>query len=365
MKQKNIILFIPSIQGGGVEKNLFIVANYLIKKFNNVSVITASKKYKNKFNKKINLILPYFDFWDSLTRRLKYVICLFILFSKLCRKKGEIVFCFQANIYCILLCKLMKTKVIVRSNSSPSGWSKNFIKRYIYKKVLNMADSIMVNSLEFKKQLKREFNLKSECIYNPLNIKEIKKLAKKRINEKFFKNTDLKIINIGRFVEQKDHLTLLKAINFLKKKIKLKLIIIGGGKNEKIIKNYINFNNLSKIVKTKNFVKNPYPYINKANLFILSSLYEGLPNVLLESLALNKFVISSNCPTGPSEIIDNNKGGLLFKVADYIDLSNKILFFYLNRKECKKKLRHAKKRLLRFDYNRNLNKYYNLLVSTM
>ena len=85
----------------------------------------------------------------------------------------------------------------------------------------------MVNSLKFKKQLKFNFNLNAECIYNPLNVNEIKKLSKIKINEKFFNNKDLKILNIGRFTDQKDHLTLLKAINFLKNKIKLRLIIIG------------------------------------------------------------------------------------------------------------------------------------------
>ena len=50
-------------------------------------------------------------------------------------------------------------------------------------------------------------------------------------------------------------------------------------------------------------IKNPFPYILKSDLFILSSIFEGLPNVLLESLTLNRFIISSNCPTGPSEIL--------------------------------------------------------------
>ena len=355
----------PSIEGGGVEKNLFLVSNYLAKRFDGLSLITASKKFNKKFDKKISLICPQSNYWDSLTRRIKYIICLFLLFTELKKNEEKIVFCFQANIYCILICKLFKTKILIRSNSSPSGWSKNFIKILVYKKVLKMADKIMVNSLEFKKQLKSNFNLKSECIYNPLNIQEIKKLSKNRIKENFYKKTELKIINIGRFADQKDHLTLLRAINYLKKRINLKLIIIGGGPNKKKIDSYIKSNNLLKIVKIKNFTQNPYPYILKANLFILSSIYEGLPNVLLESLALNRFVISSNCPTGPSEILDNSKGGLLFKMGDYNDLVSKILFFNKKKGECRKRLMYARKRLHRFNYNKNLKKYYDLVVSIM
>ena len=363
--EKKLIIFMPSIEGGGVEKNLFLVSNYLATKFDDLSIVTASKKFNKRFNKKINLICPQSNYWDSLTRRIKYTICLFLLFLELKKNKEIVVFCFQANIYCILLCKFFKTKILIRSNSSPSGWSKNLLKILIYKKVLKMADNIMVNSLEFKKQLKNNFNLKSICIYNPLNIKEITKLSKVKIKENFFKKTELKIINIGRFADQKDHLTLLKAINYLKQKINLKLIIIGGGPNREKLLGYIKSNNLSKIVKIKNFTQNPYPYILKANLFILSSLYEGLPNVLLESLALNKFVISSKCPTGPSEILDNNKGGLLFKVGDYNDLISKVLFFNSKRKVCEKKLKYARKRLHRFNYDKNLEKYYNLVKSVM
>ena len=363
--EKKLIIFMPSIEGGGVEKNLFIVSNYLATRFDNLSIVTASKKFNKKFNKKINLICPQSNYWDSLTRRIKYTICLFLLFLELKKNEEIVVFCFQANIYCILLCKFFKTKILIRSNSSPSGWSKNLLKILIYKKVLKMADNIMVNSLEFKKQLKNNFNLKSICIYNPLNIKEITKLSKIKIKENFFKKTELKIINIGRFADQKDHLTLLKAINYLKEKINLKLIIIGGGPNREKLLDYIKSNNLSKIVKIKNFTQNPYPYILKANLFILSSLYEGLPNVLLESLALNRFVISSKCPTGPSEILDNNKGGLLFKVGDYNDLISKVLFFNSKKKVCEKKLKYARKRLHRFNYDKNLEKYYNLVKSVM
>ena len=98
---------------------------------------------------------------------------------------------------------------------------------------------------------------------------------------------------------------------------------------------------------------------------VLSSVYEGLPNVLLESLALNVFAISSNCRTGPSEILDNGKGGLLFKVGDHKDLANKIRFYYKNKKICKKKLSYSRSRLKRFDYSQNLEKYLRVVNSVM
>ena len=77
MRQKKVVIFMPSIEGYGVEKNLFIISNYLANKIADVCLITASKKYKNKFNKKIELVLPKLNFWDKLGRKSKYLICLF------------------------------------------------------------------------------------------------------------------------------------------------------------------------------------------------------------------------------------------------------------------------------------------------
>ena len=69
MDQKRLIIFIPSIEGGGVEKNLFIISNYLKDKVRDISLITISRKFKNKFSSKINFISPQSNFWDRLGRR--------------------------------------------------------------------------------------------------------------------------------------------------------------------------------------------------------------------------------------------------------------------------------------------------------
>ena len=148
----------------------------------------------------------------------------------------------------------------------------------------------MVNSIEFKKELKRNFNVESKVIYNPLNKEEIIRLSKKKINNTFFKKNTLNIINVGRFTDQKDHLTLLRAINLIKHRINLKLMIVGRGINLILMKDYINDNNLKKIVKIINFTNNPFPLIKRSNLFVLTSTFEGLPNVLLETLVLIVFL---------------------------------------------------------------------------
>ena len=121
-------------------------------------------------------------------------------------------------------------------------------------------------------------------------------------------------------------MTLLKAINLLKDKVNIKLIIVGEGENKKKLENYININNLKKNIKILNFIQNPYPLIKSSDIFILSSRFEGLPNVLLEAAVLKKYIISTNCPTGPSEIIKNKAFGVLFKIGDFYSLSKKYYF---------------------------------------
>jgi glycosyltransferase involved in cell wall biosynthesis len=350
----------PSIENGGVEKNLFIISNYLIQHYKKISIITLSKKYKNRFNKKIKFVTLNSNFWDNLGRRKKFLICIFLLIVEIF-KGNSVVFSFQGNIYSTLICKLLFTKIIVRSNSSPIGWSNTFLKKLFYKLILNLADRTIVNSKNFKKQLKSKYNLDSICIYNPLNVKEILLLSKKKDKYNYFKKGFLNIITVARFSTQKDYPTLIKALKKIKSKIKFKAVFVGGGDQLIKIKNLISENNLEDDIKIINGEKNPFPIIKKSDLFILSSKFEGLPNVILEALSLNKFIISSNCPTGPAEILDNGKGGLLFNVGNHKELAKQIVYFKKNKNICKAKLNYARKRLFRFDYKLNLNNYKKII----
>ncbi len=363
MIKKKLIIFMPSIEIGGVEKNLYLISNFLAKKITNVSLITANNEEEEKF-KKIKVITPKLFGLGNKFRILKYFLCSFKLIKQILIDKKITVLSFQANLYCIIICKIFNIKIIVRSNASPSGWSGNFIKKKIFKTIFNLANCIIVNSYDFKNEFKEKFNIKTECIYNPLNKNEIIKNSKKEINFSFFKDFKyLKIINVARLLDQKDHMTLLKAINLIKNKLKFRLLIIGEGKNKKNIIDFIYKNNLNKNIKILDYKKNPFNYMRLSDVFILSSIYEGLPNVLLEAISLKKFIISSNCPTGPAEILNNGKGGLLFKINDYNDLARKIIFYSKNRLKLKQKINYAYNKLDRFNYYYNLNKYLKTVLN--
>ena len=194
-----------------------------------------------------------------------------------------------------------------------------------------------MNSKEFQKEFKNKFSVNTHLIYNPLNKLEIIKKSKinKKISFPFFRNKNFKIINIARLTDQKDHLTLIRALNIVVKKIDVRMLIIGYGVNKSVIEKEIEYFKLKKFIKITDNRSNPYPYLRKSDLLVLSSKFEGLPNVILEAQTL-KYVISSNCPTGPKEILMNGKLGSLFNVGDYKKLASSIIDYSQKRNMIKK-----------------------------
>ena len=354
---KKIIFFMPSMEGGGVEKNLVILINFLSNKYKNIKLISFDEFYKKKISKKI-VFKSFTKKPIKVNKYFKYFICLFLLLKEIILNDA-IVLSFQANIYCLLICKIFNKKIIVRSNTSPSGWTNNIFKKSIYSYFIKKSDQLIVNSYSFKREMKKNFNVNSVTIYNPLNIKEIKENAKEKIYKNIYKKKHINIINVGRLTDQKDQLTLLKAIKIIPKNIKINLLIIGYGRNKNNLIFFIKKNKMSNKVNLINELNNPYKFISKFDLFILTSKYEGLPNVLLESLVLKTPIISTDCPTGPKEILKNNKFGTLFNVGDHITLSNIILKYKTKKKNFLNKANLGYKSLNRFDYNLNCLKYYN------
>ena len=361
-QRKKLVIFIPSIEGGGVEKNLFLIANYLSKKNITLSIITANPEYKKKFNNTIKIISP--DNKSRSSRYTKYFYCLILLF-KFLLKNQTLVFSFQANVYAIIVCKLLGAKILIRSNSSPEGWSKNIIKLKLYTWIFKLADQIIVNSIDFKKQMKKKFGVSTVCIYNPLNVDEIITKSKEKCSFNFLKKTKkekyLKLISIGRFVEQKDHMCLLKALNEIKNKISVRLLLIGQGIEQNKYLNYIKKNSLSGIVSILNFQTNPFKYIKHSDIFILTSKFEGLPNVLLEAMTLKKSIISTNCPTGPREILSNGKFGFLIQIGDYKKLAKIILNYKNNGSTNRLKISKGYQSLDRFNFVKNCQKYHKIV----
>ena len=356
IKQNQIIFFLPDPQIGGVEKNFFLISEYLSNYFNNLFLITANG-IKKKLNNKIHII-QISKFWLRVNRRMFFLICTIKLFSQCLKSKNSIIFSFQGNFYAILVAIILKKKIIVRSNLSPHGWKSSFYKIIIFKFLLSKANIVVVNSYDFKRQIKKLFNVDTEVIYNPLNIHQINKdsFFKKKIN--FFKKKTINLVTVGRLVEQKNQIEIIKAIKRLGNIIdNYRLLIIGYGPKKEQLNKFIKTNSLQRYIKII-FSKKATKYINMADVFILSSKYEGLPNVLLEAACLNKYIISSNCKTGPSEILKQYKYGELYNLGNIKQLSYRLK--KLQKKYLKRKKRNIQKLKL-FNFNKNLRKYLNLI----
>ena len=353
---KKLIIFNPSIEDGGVEKNLFLIANYLANKIPSLVLITSSIDKKKNFSKTIVFSAIYFNFFHYFKRYPKYFFCtLLLIFNIIKYKRRVVVLAFQANIYAIIVCKLLGVNIITRSNTSPYGWNKSSVKQLIFKFFFKKTDLIIVNSFEFKKQMDMTYSIQSHVILNPFNFKYIKKKSLKNVQNNFFKKNTLKLINVGRLVDQKDQITIFKAMKLVLKKNKnIQLIIVGKGEKETNLNNYIFRNKLESYIKLVGYQDNPFKYIRAADLFVLSSKYEGLPNALIESMFLKKSVISSDCPTGPKEILDNGNYGSLFKVGDYRSLAKLILNFKKN----KKKIKNAFLSCSRYNYQDKCEEYF-------
>ena len=351
-KQNQIIYFFPDPQMGGVKKNFFLISRYLTTFFNQHFLIT-SNKIDSKIDRKIKLI-KISKFWSYISRRLLFIVCSIKLFLVCLKKDKAIIFSFQGNFYAIIISILLRKKIIIRSNLSPQGWASSPFKIKVFKFLLSKADLIIVNSYDFKKEMRKVFGINPMTIYNPINQNGIKKLSVYKKKIEFFEKKTINLINVGRLVDQKNQIEILLSLLKLKSLIKnYRLLVIGYGPEKVSLKNFINKNKLKKFVKII-FVKNPYKYINMSDVFILSSKYEGLPNVLLEAAYLKKYIISSNCKTGPKEIIKNYKYGELYKLGNIDDLSSKL------KKLNKKKLKSNKNKLTNlevFDYKKNLKKY--------
>lgn len=354
---KNIVIFIPSIESGGVEKNLFYILNHIQYKFNRVFLVSADQFKNKKITKNIKLLSPSSKYFSDKSRIIKSLICLYIIIKNFWNKE-ILIFSLQSNFFSIIASKLISSKIILRLNTSPEKYSTNIVKKFIFRIMYSLADKIIVNSYEFRNNFKNYYNLDSTVILNPLKIVK----TKKKIS--FFKNFNrLKIICIGRLTYQKDHMTLLKSLELLKYKFKanFRLYLIGKGYNFNLLSNFIKNSGLQKNIKLAGYKENAFEYINSSDLLVLTSRYEGLPNVLIEAQALGVPIISSDCPSGPKEILMNGKLGELFKVGDYKRLSKKLFEFYKSKKKLRKKSILAKKYLYRYDYNTNLKRYTKIL----
>ena len=349
MSIKTLILYNPSFEKGGVENNIKnLILLFKNNKKYDVKILSAEKNL-NVFGKTYKSIFPSFLISLCFNRISKYFFCSLILFLY-CIKNKCIIFSFQNNILAILVAKFTFSKIIVRLNTAPEKYIHNIISKNFFKFIYKFSDSILCNSIEFSKQIKKYFNIKAKLINNFINYNYINKKKIEKVN---IKNNQriTKILNIGRLTDQKNQILILKALSSIK--FNYHLIILGDGIKLNILKSFCENKKIKNRVSFVKFTNNPYKYMNWCDLFILSSKYEGMPNVLIEVGYLKKNIISSDCPTGPSELIKHKKNGYLFKNNSLESLIEMIKKYKKN----KSKIKSAKSLnyYIKKNYNNKIN----------
>jgi glycosyltransferase involved in cell wall biosynthesis len=196
-------------------------------------------------------------------------------------------------------------------NRSPSFKEKTLI-RYS----LQRFENVIVPSAGIKSDIISHFRVsgrKFTVIYNGFDLEWIRSSGLEEIP--LIKDCPW-LVTASRLGPPKDFTTLLKAFRIIRNKIKVRLLIIGDGPYEGDIKEEISSLKLDGDVYMTGFQKNPFKYISRSDIFILSSLSEGFPGVLIEAMALGVPVVSIDCPSGPAEIIKDRENGLLVPISD-------------------------------------------------
>ncbi|MBE9010451.1 glycosyltransferase [Pseudanabaenaceae cyanobacterium LEGE 13415] len=165
-----------------------------------------------------------------------------------------------------------------------------------------------------------------QVIYNPVVTQEVFQKSEASIDHPWFNPGEPPVIlGIGRLVSQKDFPTLITAFAKVRENRPARLMILGEGDDRPALEELIQQFGLESDVALPGFTDNPYAYLSKVALFVLSSRFEGFGNVVAEALACGAPVVSTDCPSGPAEILDRGKYGRLIPVADSAAMTTAIL----------------------------------------
>lgn len=164
-----------------------------------------------------------------------------------------------------------------------------------------------------------------QVIYNPVVTSELQERARVPVEHPWFKPGEPPVLlGVGRLTAQKDFPTLIRTFARVRQARPMRLLILGEGAERPALEALVRQLGLEQDVSLPGFVENPYAFMAQASLFVLSSRWEGLPTVLIEALSCGTPIISTDCPSGPREILVDGQYGQLVPVGDVIALARAI-----------------------------------------
>lgn len=364
MMKRKVLFVIPSLGGGGAERIVVLLLEYMdMQKYEPVLVAFESiAKYKvqgcdnlkiiglNKRSKISNITLP------------------FTLAKVIRNEKPDVVLSFMN--YANLVTSVAKilsftTSYIIQSDHNnltelmrmgKYGIVRRVLTRFLYK----MADNRICVSLGVEKDLCDNWGVnQSKCltIHNPVDYQSIQQSLIEPVNEPWFNDNIPVVIACGRLSEQKNYPLLLNAFAKLISNVDARLIILGEGEGKAEILTLIEEYSLASRVKLQGFVSNPFSYIAKSTIFVLTSNSEGFGNVIVEAMACGTPVISTRCPSGPEEIIDHMVDGKLIPVGDVMECTAAMQALLTDEQLRQKFSENGRKKSKEFDITKVVKRY--------
>lgn len=333
MKKNSICFFAPNLKGGGAERVISILANLSDNSNYDITIILAHAEgpYLKDINSSINII-------DLKLEKISHTLQYLIRFLR--SNKPDILFSshIHSSIIAIWAVKLARvtTHTIIRQPTmlKPTLHKKETLKSKVVNKIfcktIALADTIVVTNKAMYDEFLLLTNINSQKIHiipNPVPIDRIKDKSLEMVDHPWLQeNKKIPVIlSAGRLVEVKDFKTLLRAIKQLNRTTRARLIILGEGPLKDELKSYINQLNIEHLVDMPGFKTNPYSYMKNADVYVMSSLWEGFPNSLIESMACGTTVVSTDCEGGAAEILDFGQYGALVPVGNHIEMAGAIL----------------------------------------
>lgn len=361
MSNKKVTFFISSLNGGGAEGVCINLANALSKRGWNITIVILNlnnAEYKNRIEDSVELISL-----NVSNSRYAFFKMRKLLIDNNIQK--VVAFDYIMTILLVLIRATLKSKfyIIMRNINTLSqkkNMKKTFKQKIVYSllnKIFYKVDHIVNQCNAMKDDLLFLHNLNPRnvsVIYNPVN----KKLEDISIISLDIKKEDF-FLCVGRLEKQKSFEYAIKAFaNVSKLYPSLRLKIVGKGSLEKYLKGVSFEYGVRDRIDFEGFQEDIIPYYKKARATILTSLYEGFPNVLIESITLGTPVVSFDCPSGPNEIIEEGLNGYLVEYKNMDDLTSKMLKVIESKFEYKTIASTSKK----YSVENIINRWENLLI---
>jgi glycosyltransferase involved in cell wall biosynthesis len=329
---KKILILIPSLEGGGVERIRLILASEFVKK--GYCVEFALLKAKGSFLEEVR---TKYKVHDLNIEKIRFLPIALLKLVKSVRPDAILASIWPITVMAtigLLFSKHKFTIVLSEHNHlstqySNMGFLHNLMMRITMIFSYRLADSVVAVSEGVGADLSKlsfMHQKKIHIIHNPIQKpKKQNSLEQKLAEDLWEKTIEKKIISVGSLKKQKNHKLLIKAFKYVSDEIPSKLMIVGTGKEKDSLLDLAKSLNLQDKIIFTGFQKNVSPLYAASDLFVLSSSYEGFGNVLLEALIHGLPIVSTDCQSGPAEILCNGSYGTLIPTDDVKALSGAMI----------------------------------------